>query len=468
MPEYSQTGLNPLALAFAVCLGLLLLLLPRRYALLPLFAGACYMTMGQSVNVAGLNFDILRILVLIGWLRVIVRGEFKAIRIGSIDKAMLWWTLSSITIYTILWGTSDAFINQCGRAYDAIGLYLLFRALVRDVAEIIKIFKSLVFLIVPLAAFMLLEKVTGRNAFGVFGGVPTITYVRDGVLRCQGPFPHSILAGTFGAALLPFFVALWWQKKGQILAVTGVVSSTVITLTAGSSGPVMTCACAILALCLWRWRFQMQLVRRGIVFGLLGLQLAMKEPFWFVIAHMGVFSGSTAYYRAFLIDQTIRHFSEWWLIGTRYEQPWAPLLTDITDWYVRVALDGGLLTLILLFVILKRSYASVGRALRLRVHRSLPTQRCIWVLGAALFAHTMTFLGVWYWDQNIVNWYLLLAMIATVATPIYGVRKQPQVVPGTSDAVSAQEPEREPEPAPAPAWPLGRFSNLRYQNACYR
>jgi hypothetical protein len=444
MPEHSGGGLNPMALGFMVCMGILLLVLPRRYALIPLFAAACYMTMGQVVKVGGLNFTIIRILALIGWLRMLVRGEFRAIRIHSIDKAMLCWTLSSVVIYTILWQTKDAFIYKCGSAYDAVGLYVLFRALVRNVPEIIKIFKTMAILIVPLAAFMVVEKFTGRNAFAVFGGVPDVTIVRDGVLRCQGPFPHSILAGTFAAALVPFFLALWWQKHGQVLAVVGLISSTIVTLTSGSSGPVMTYACGVLGFLLWKWRFQMQIVRRGIVFCLLGIQLVMKAPVWFVIAHMGVFSGSTAYYRAFLIDQTIRHFFEWWLIGTKYEQPWAPLLTDITNMYVRVAFDGGLLTLILFFVILKRCFAGVGRALRAKPHRLLPAQRCVWALGAALFAHTMTFLAVWYWDQNIVNWYVLLAMIATVSMPVYAARKQVEQVHG--------EVESKPAVNPEPAW----------------
>jgi hypothetical protein len=421
MPQ--EPGLNSIALAFTIAAGLLLFALPRRYALVPLFGAACCMTMGQSINVAGLNFTILRILTLVGWIRIIARGEFKGLSINSLDRAVLWWSISSVTIYTILWGTSTAFIYKCGNIYDAIGLYVLFRSLVRNISEIVKAFKVLAILMIPLAAFMLLEKATGRNVFGVFGGVPTITLVRDGVLRCQGPFPHSILAGTFAAALVPFFLALWSIKGARAAAMLGLICSTIITLTSGSSGPVMTYGCAIVGFSLWKWRFRMRVVRWGIVLGLLVLQLMMKTPVWFVIAHLGVFSGSTAYYRAFLIDQTIRHFFEWWIIGTKYELPWAPLLTDITNWYVRNAFDGGLLTLILLFVILKRSFSGVGRAMRLKVHQTREAQRCIWALGSALFAHCMTFLAVWYWDQNIVNWYLLLAMTATVATPCYAPRR---------------------------------------------
>ena len=412
----SAQGLNPTAALFLLMMALLLLVLPRRYSLVPMFAAACYMTVGQVVMVGSLNFSIIRILTVVGWIRLTIRGEWRLFPLHVIDRAVLYWTAASVVIYTILWGTSAAFIYKCGQAYDAVGLYFVFRSLIRSFDEITAAFRLFVWLLIPLAGFMIIEKITGRNVFGVFGGVPDFTVVREGVLRCQGPFPHSILAGTFAAALVPFFLALWWQKNGQFHSIIGLICSTAITVTSGSSGPFMTFACGLLGMGMWRLRFRMRHVRWGIVIGLLCVQLVMKNPFWFVIAHLGVFSGSTSYYRAFLIDQTIRHFSEWWLIGTKYEQPWAPMLIDITNMYVRVAFDGGLVALILFFLLLKRSYAGVGRAIRMRRLELIRDQRCIWSLGAALFAHTMTFLAVWYWDQNVVNWYILLAMIAAVST----------------------------------------------------
>ena len=444
MPEYAPSGLNPAAIGFILLMGLLLLVLPRRRAVIPLFAAACYMTMGQVVDVAGLNFSIIRILVLVGWVRLLIRGEFRSIRWNAIDMAMLWWVIASVTIYTILWRTGGAFIYKCGQAYDAIGLYILFRALIRDVDDVVRLFRMVAILIVPLALLITLEKTTGRNLFAVFGGVPAITLVRDGVLRCQGPFPHSILAGTFVAAMVPFFLALWSQKRGRMLAVVGLLSASVVTVASGSSGPFITFACGVAGFLLWHYRFRMQMLRRGLVLILFCLQLVMDAPFWFVIAHMGVFSGSTAYYRAFLIDQTIRHFSEWWLIGTKYEVVWAPLLYDITNMYVRVAFDSGLLGLLLFLLILKRCFGGVGRAIRNEAHRSTAAQRCIWALGAALFAHSMTFLAVWYWDQNVVNWYALLAMIAAVAAPAHALRKQPE------KQATVVETNAEPQPAWSP------------------
>src|SRR5260370_26043182 len=42
----------------------------------------------------------------------------------------------------------------------------------------------------------------------------------------------------------------------------------------------------------------------------------------------------------------------------------------------------------------------------------------LWFLGAALFAHLVSFFGVNYFDQSKVNWFLLLAMISVATAPI--------------------------------------------------
>ena len=39
----------------------------------------------------------------------------------------------------------------------------------------------------------------------------------------------------------------------------------------------------------------------------------------------------------------------------------------------------------------------------------------MWALGSALFAHVVSFFGISYFDQTIVAWYALLAMISAAA-----------------------------------------------------
>jgi hypothetical protein len=260
---------------------------------------------------------------------------------------------------------------------------------------------------------MFVEKMTGQNFFAVFGGVPAITPVRDGVLRCMGPFGHPILAGTVGAALLPLFVALWWQGSGNRLqALLGIASSSIIVAVSGSSGPVMTCTAALVGLAMWPMRRHMRLVRWGILLVLVGLHLVMKAPVWFLIARANVFSASTGFHRALLIDLAIRHFGEWWLVGTKLYPEWDLGMFDVTNEFVWNAVNGGLITLLLFVGIIALCFRAIGRAIQALEGEPRKVQVYLWAMGASLFSHVITFISVQYFDQTIVIWYLLLAMIS--------------------------------------------------------
>lgn len=435
----NTTFVSSFGLSFALLMGLLILVLPRRYALLPVLALVCYMTMGQRVMILGLNFTMIRLLLLFGLARVLLRGEFRSISPSPVDRVLLWWALSSIVTYTILWGSRDALVNRLGLAYDALGLYFLFRALVRDVDDMRAVLRQFALLVVPLAVLMLLEKGSGKNLFAALGGVPPHTLVREGVLRCQGPFAHPILAGAFGSALLPLFLALWSQRRGNgMLAFMGIVSAGIITVTSASSGPLMAAAVGLLAWWMFMFRRNMRAVRWTIGLTILGLHLVMQAPVWFLVARVGVFGGSTAYHRSILIDHAIRNFPDWWLVGTRSTADWGYFMFDITNQYVLIGVNGGLLTLILFVAIIVRCFAAVGRALQRWGDAHRDEQKLAWALGAALVVHASNFISVTYFDQNIVNWYLLLAMIATAGQLPAASSKQAAV----ADSARARERRR--------------------------
>jgi len=417
----NTTYINAIGLAFGLLAGVLMVFVPRRYALLPVIAMICFMTMGQRILVFGLNFTLIRILLLFGWLRVIARGEVRAIKLNPIDRVLIYYVISAVITYTLLWQTWEAFINRMGLAYNAIGLYFLFRLLVRDLDEVRRVAKLLALAVIPLAGSMVLERMTGRNPFGIFGGVPLETLVRDGVLRCQGPFAHPILAGTFGATVLPIFIGLWWQRgSSRFLAFLAILASVLITVAAASSGPVLAGLFGLVGLCFWPLRKRMRLVRWGVALTILGLHLVMKAPVWFLIARVGIFAGSTGYHRAFLIDRAIAHFFDWWLVGTYSTEDWGYYLFDVTNQYVLVAIEGGLITLVLFIAIIARCFGGVGRAVQTMEGESPGDQRLVWALGAALLTHVVNYLSVPYFDQNFVNWYLLLAMISMAS----GVTRQ--------------------------------------------
>jgi hypothetical protein len=271
---------------------------------------------------------------------------------------------------------------------------------------------------------MLTERLTAHNLLSVFGGVPAITLVREGHLRCQGAFRHPILAGTFGATQLPLFVALGvcWPEYRR-LAAAAAVGTLIIVITASSSGALMAAAAAATGLALWRWRFHMRMLRWAAVLIVLGLAMVMHAPVWYLLAKLGNALGGTGWHRAYLIDQAVAHFDEWWLFGTTYTAHWGPgglvigadpNMMDITNHYIMEGVKGGLLKLVLFFLIVILCFKSLGRWLLSPAAEAAPAL-FVWALGVSLFSHCVSFISITYFDQIIVIWYWLLAVVGVLA-----------------------------------------------------
>lgn len=370
--------------------------------------------------VGSLHFYLFRILILLGWVRLVLRREIYALELNAIDKALIWYIIASIVSYTILWQTFGAFTNRMGLAYNAAGVYFLFRFLIRDFEDVNRIIKILAVIIVPLAFAALLENATGRNIFANFGGVHEFTPIRDGKIRSNISFGDAILSGTFAATLMPLFVGLFF-KKGfpRKLAISGFVASTIITVLSHSSGPIISYLFGIIGFAVWPFRRKMRTVRWGVLAALVSLHIVMKAPVWALIGRLGDLIGGTGYHRVELIDAFMRHFGEWWLIGTKFTAHWGPFvlvsepnMVDITNQYMLVGIEGGLLTMFLFIAIIAYSFRAIGRAIQATEGQSAFTQICLWSLGVALLGHTVSFISVSYFTQLVVFWYMLLAMIS--------------------------------------------------------
>src|ERR1035438_4426749 len=151
----------------------------------------------------------------------------------------------------------------------------------------------------------------------------------------MGAFQHSITAGVFGATLLPLFLLLWKNGKAKLMAAVGLLGCTVMTICSNSSTPLLGWAAGVGVICLWPVRKQMRVVRRGLAVTLVVLHLVMKAPVWFLIARIDLTGGSSGYHRAELVDNFIRHFTEWWLIGTDNAGNWGWDLWDQQNQYVQ-------------------------------------------------------------------------------------------------------------------------------------
>jgi hypothetical protein len=414
----SDSVLNPIVLSGLLLAVLLTLLLPRKYAIIPVLLITFLVPAGQQIYLAGMHWTALRVIIVAGFVRVACsRFSSKSQVFGGgfnlIDQAFLCCTLCQAAGTVLQYMQTPALINQFGFLIDELGGYFLLRYLIQDRHDIYRALKCLAFLSVILAGFMIREQLTLRNAFGTLGGVQLVPDVREGKVRSQGVFQHALMAGSFAATLLPLFFLLWKSGKARLIAVLGVMGCTIMTITSQSSTPLLAYIAGVLAVLLWPIRKHMKKLRWGLVIALLGLAMVMKAPVWFLIAHIDLTGGSSGYHRAELIDQFIRHFSDWWLIGTTNAGTWGYDLWDTQNQYVNVGESGGLAAFVFFIVMICRCYQRIGNARRSAAGKSGP-EWFVWLLGAALFAHLVAFFGVNYFDQSKMGWFLLLAMICSV------------------------------------------------------
>lgn len=420
--DKSVTTINAIGFIIIAVMALLMIILPRRYATLPLIITATYITFGQVLSVESLQFTAVRIIIFVGILRIIIRREFATITFNKIDTIIILYACT-LALFSLL-RRQDAinFTHSLGFVYDALGSYIIFRSLVRNADDYYMISKMMVFVMLPLAATMIFEKTTGRNIFSIFGGVPEYTIIRDGRLRCQGAFAHPILAGTFASTSIPFFITLWVKgKKQKILAVLGIVLATIITITTASSGPVMVYGAVIFGVLMWRLRDSMRIVRLITLFMIIGLHLFMQGPVWELIGKLGHLMGGTGWHRVMLINAAVEHFNEWWLYGSDYTRHWMPTGTlssanhsDITNQFIGIGVKGGILPLVIFVAILFFCFRACGLRMKEIDPAEFPLKFTIWCLGVALFSHIVAFTSVAYFDQIFVFWYLLLAIIASL------------------------------------------------------
>jgi len=396
-----------------------ILALPRRWAPLPLLIGACYITRNQLIEVGPLHFTSVRILILAGLVRIIIRGGTLVGRMNVLDSMVLVWAVWMLLSSSFHENSSATLITRLGETYDACGFYFLIRVFCQQREDVVGLCRLLAFILVPIAIEMIYEKVTDNNLFYLLGGTSLPHYIRQGHIRAQGPFAHAINGGTVGAVCLPLMILLWQSHRK--VAVSGIVACLVIIFTSASSGPIISGMAAIAALLMWNYRHLTRATRWTAVGVYVLLDLVMKDPAYYIIARIDLAGGSASWHRARLIQAAIEHLPEWWLVGTDYTRHWMPTgvswhpnHTDITNQYILMGVMGGLPLMVLFIAILVGGFSLVGQAVRQMSESSRHSRFVMWAIGASLFAHATTFISVAYFDQTVVFLYLTLGAIGSL------------------------------------------------------
>lgn len=418
----SDTVFNPVVAVILILACVLMCLLGQKKIIYPFLLTSILIPSDQVLVIAGLHFPLLRILILFGIIRIFLikgRGNWKVFSGGlnNVDKAVILLSLTTAVAGVLLFRNTQALIFQLGNLYNALGGYFLVRCLIRDQDDVFRVIRVTAVIVVVLGAVMLFERSTGgHNPYAWFGGARARYFAsameRGGRVRATASFGTPILAGVFGAVSFPLFFGLWLtEKKQRRIAILGMIGATVMVLGSNSSTPLLAYLAGVMGFCLWPIRRIMGMVRWSIVAMLIGLHMVMKAPVWHLITRIDI-SGSS-YHRYALLDACIRHFWDWWLIGTRSNADWGWDMWDTANQYVETAQNSGLLGLIIFLAMLVFGFRYLGEARRGATEKRQAL--FFWSLAVALFVHAVSFFGISYWDQSIVGWYVLLAFIGATA-----------------------------------------------------
>lgn len=417
--------MTPAAIAILICLILVVLFGSRNLAATAMLAGVLYLTQAQRIEVGGLHFFAFRFIEIAGSVRCIAKGEFGRIRFNDIDKGFMGFQIALLIITLVRLFIHPSSIEspafRMAYFFDGMTSYFIFRALLADPQSFRNFFEKSAYVILPFAILMVLESKTGGNLFSFMGG--TTPGIRHGHYRALLTFGSSNTAGSFGAGLFPLFVVFVMAYGRRAWNIIGAVACVMITMASHSGGPMAGFAAGILALFFWRVRRHMRMVRWGIVISAVFLQLIMKAPIWFALAHLSEITGGHGWDRAALIDKFVHHFHNWWLMGMPLENTanWAATrepngAVDVVNGYVKIGIAGGLISLILFIQVLVRCFRSLGASMHLirskgGVH--MLEELLLWGLGCSLFCHVVNIIGVSYFDQSRVIWYMTLAVISS-------------------------------------------------------
>lgn len=414
----AETMLTPVvALAMLILIGLIFTR-PRNQVIVPFLLGCFTIPLQQVVVLGGLHFTVLRILIIAALIRrAISGGSSRAGKFpggfNGVDRMAILWVVSVETLVSLQWMEMQSFIHNLGDFLDMFGGYLVVRYFIPDGDTVRRTIKTLAVICIIQGVCMLNEQISHVNVFGYVGGLGPGLTVRDGKIRSEGVL-GCISAGAFAGALIPLFLWLWTQRKCRILAYAGLAGAMTMVFTSNSSTSLLALGATALAIFFWPLRKQMRLVRWGLALALVTLHLVMKGPVWALITHIDLTGSSSSYHRFYLVDNCIRHFSDWWLLGYKDYPNWGFMMFDCCNQFVVQAVGGGLLALVAYIAIFSRSFGSIGKA-RKKVEGNRGQEWLLWCLGSTLFSIVVAHFGINYPAMMEIGLFTLWAMIS-VAT----------------------------------------------------
>jgi len=397
--------ITPATALITVLLVILIFVLPRRYVLVPFVLTACFVPADQHASMFSLHFYVNRILIFSGILRILIREESRVIRWNRLDKFVLAWALVGAVCHIMRTMEFQSIIYKSGVLVDILGMYWITRQAISSWDDVKRVVLAFALCVVALVPFVAYEWSTGTNPFLFMGAIQTL--FREGNFRCMASFRHPIVAGSFMACLVPLFISLGMTGQRKVVYWIAVAGAIFIAMASNSSTPLG----GLMAVGLLTIAFRLRQYGRHVALGFFGsltaLHIVMKAPVWSLLYRFEIVAGSTGFHRYLIIDEAVRHFTQWMLLGTDNTEIWGEGLSDVTNNFVLEGVRGGAVTLALFGVILYLAIRTTGWFSQRRIPRD--RQWLSWAVCTSLIGHCIMFIGLGYFGQIEILLYMTFA-----------------------------------------------------------
>ncbi len=411
--KITATNVKPLTLVLLAGFSLLFFILPRRSLALVYILLTILIPIEQRFIIGGVDLTVARIFILIGIFRT---GGMK-FKWNKMDTAV--FTLAAVTfmISVLLHQTLAAVVHRSGLFLDTIGLYWIFRQTIhgwKDIKFLIKIFGIGLLLLTPL---IFMEWKTGENPFNMLYSFPR-DIMRAGAHRSHGAFVHPIVMGTFWALLFPLFFGMLWLSRNKGFLIAVLLSVLFVIFASRSSTPIGVLIIIGPLLFLFSKRYYTKNILQWVFVAFVSFHflflIIRGKPIWWLLTKGNTVSSSTGWYRYYLFDLFIKHFKEWWLVGTADTASWDPYLKtwDWTNQYVVEGVTGGVWGLCLFVGILVLVFKTLIAHYQ---WASVFEERLLtWCLAISFVGFIFAFFGIQLYGQMNVLWYFFLSIVAFI------------------------------------------------------
>jgi len=409
---------TPTFMVFLFLLSMGVLFVKREHVVVPLIIAMCFLPADISIKIATLDFYAVRVVALISLLKMFIGHDYGRIRANKIDRLFFLYNVLGSIIYIIASHHKlGAFIYKSGTFVDSILLYIVLRNAIYSKDSLRLIIKTFSICVIILLPFTIFEFYSANNLFSILGR--SAISMRDGEVRAAATFSHSILFGSFSAAIIPILWADYNIQKKKVTLLS-IFSCLFFVFASSSSGPIVSLMGVVFFLIFFRWKQYAALLARFMLLMALAIHFIREKPLWHLIyVRLSIKVSSTGLHRYVLMEAAVKEFWNWWLLGYGDISPewhikyWSythAKFTDVTNHYLLEGVRGGFFTMLLFILLCYRVIKILGAYSNSQ--KKVEDQWLWWGFNVMMIAHCITFLSVAYFGQITMLLYLTIAIAA--------------------------------------------------------